>query len=590
MINAQQKIDSTRIYYNNAAGEDELFLDSAEYSKELDGFHKYRPELKYGQFYQRESNLGHALRSLDFSVHDFVNDMDRDLIFSDPYYPYLWRKDNIRYYTSLKPVTDLYYVMGQNSEQYFKVLHAQPVTPRFYFSVEHKIINSPGTYQHHLSNHESPVFNLRYNSKNQKYHALATYFHNKIEANDNGGIQHNGYFTDSLDFEERELIPVNLPNSKLLIRGGGFHFRQSFYPSADSLKRKDSLETGFYHDLFYQKDSYKYTDGGNVFGFYPDSSGIGPVEDSMATRQFINKLGTRFKYKSISLDLSISHKYYATWQMQNDSVMNKFETSAVTMFERKDWYFKIFGNLGFLKNHQEWKLLGDVKKSFRQFDLLLSGGYVNAMPAYFFNRYQATYYNWENDFNNTDIGFLSAHADHKYFNISASIYEIADYIYFNSQGNPEQYDHSFELFQLKFKPEIVWNKLHFKNSLIYQKVLGKDYMRLPQYMAKHELYYSFNLIQNVLRTQAGVQLTYHSSFKGHKYIPATQAFILQNDQKIGKYPYLDLFANFYVKRTRLFVRYTHLNALLENNRYFLMPSHPMRDECFQFGISWMFYD
>ena len=590
IISAQQETDSTRLFYNIASGGDDLFLDSTEYSKKLDGFHQYRPELKYGRFYQRESNIGHALRPLDFSIQDFVKATDQDLLFSDPYYPYLWRKDNIRYYTSLKPITDLYYVMGQNSEQYFKVLHAQPVTKRFYFSVEHKILNSPGTYQHHLSNHESPVLNLRYNSNNQKYHALVTYFHNKVEANDNGGIQHTGYFTDSLNFEERELIPVNLPNSKLLIRGGGFHFRQSFYPSADSTTMRDSLGTGFYHDFFYQKDSYRYTDGGNIFGFYPDSAGIEPVEDTLATKQFINTIGSRFKYKSISFDINLSHKFYSAWQQQNDSTMNMFETSITTKFKKQDWSFKLYGDLGFLKNHQEWKLMGDVKKSFGKIQLLFSGGYVNAMPAYFLNRYQSTYYDWENDFDNTDIGFLSAKAKHQYFNASVSLYEIADYIYFNPVGDPQQHDQSFQLMQIRLNPEFAWKGIHLKNNLIYQKVLGENLLRLPQYMASHQLYYSFNLIQGVLSTQAGVQLTYHTSFKGHKYIPASQAFIIQNDQKLGNYPYLDVFANFYVKRTRIFVKYSHVNALLGNKSYFLMPSYPMRDECFQFGISWMFYD
>ncbi|MGM0648578.1 MAG: putative porin, partial [Bacteroidota bacterium] len=108
--------------------------------------------------------------------------------------------------------------------------------------------------------------------------------------------------------------------------------------------------------------------------------------------------------------------------------------------------------------------------------------------------------------------------------------------------------------------------------------------------SQHELFYSFNLIEDVLKTQVGAQLRYHASFKGHQYIPATQTFALNDAQAIGNYPYLDVFANFYIKRTRIFVRYSHLNALLEDHRYFLMPSYPMRDEAFQFGLSWMFYD
>ncbi|MCF8218120.1 MAG: putative porin [Bacteroidales bacterium] len=591
-IYSQDKVDSTALFYTYAQEEDILVNDSIRYSKKMDGFYRYRPELEYGDFFQRQSNIGHALRKLDVTHNELIFDLDRDIAFSDPYFPYLWRKRNIKYYTSLKPITDLYYVMGKDKEQYFKVLHAQPITPEFYFSVEYKVLNSPGTYQHHLANHESPVFNLRYSSNSNKYHASATYFHNKVQADDHGGIQALSYFKDSTDYNERQLIPVNLPNARLLIKGGGLHFNQMYHPSADSTSAKDSLGIGFYHDLYYLKDTYTYTDGGDINNFYPAQLNIQEVKDSTAIKKLVNTFGARFSFNTIDFDTRIKHKYYEAWQQKKDTFVHIWNPAIGVTFENGKNRIKLYGDMAFSGsgNNQEWKLRANISRKFNQFAAHLKGGYVNAFPSVLHSWYHSTYYSWDKHFDNTDLVYLAAEAEHPNIMGSVSFSNITDYIYFSNAGEPEQNDESFQLLQFNLEPKIEWNDITFKNILKYQKVFGDDYLRLPEFMSKHELYYSFNLIQDVLKTQIGTQLTFHSSFTGHKYIPATQAFVLQNDQQLGNYPYLDVFANFKIKRARIFVRYSHLNALLGNKRYFLMPSYPMRDDSFQFGISWMFYD
>ncbi|MGM0613084.1 MAG: putative porin [Bacteroidota bacterium] len=591
-IYSQDKVDSTALYYTYAQEEDILINDSIRYSKTSDGFYQYRPELEYGDFFQRQSNIGHALRKLDISHNDLILNIDRDIHFSDPYLPHLWRKRNIKYYTSLKAITDLYYVMGKDKEQYFKVLHAQPVTPEFYFSVEYKVLNSPGTYQHHLANHESPVFNLRYSSNSNKYHASATYFHNKVQADDHGGIQANSYFTDSTEYDEKQLIPVNLPNARLLIKGGGLHLNQRYYPTADSTTTNDSLGIGFYHDLYYQKNSYTYTDGGNVNEFYPAPQDIGEVKDSTAIKKIVNTFGVKFSFNTIDFDTRIKHKYYETWQQKKDTFVHIWNPAIGVTFKKGKNAIGLYGDMAFSGsgNNQEWKLKADVSRKFSQFEGHLKAGLVNAFPSVLLNSYHSTYYQWKNHFNNTNLSYLVAEGKHPNVNGSVSFYNISDYIYFNTFGKPEQSDNAFQLLQLSIEPKVKWNRITFDNILKYQRVFGEDYLRLPEFMSKHELYYSFNLIQGVLKTQVGTQLTFHSSFSGHKYIPATQAFALQNDQQLGGYPYVDVFANFKIKRARIFVRYSHLNALLGDKRYFLMPSYPMRDDSFQFGVSWMFYD
>lgn len=589
-IIAQNKTDSTALYYTLAAEENIIIGDSAKYSKKLAGFHNYQPQLRFGDFFQQQSNLGHALRPLDRTTEDFARLIDQDVFFSDAYAPYLWAKNNIRYYTSLKPFTDLYYVMGAKKEQYFKILHAQPLASNLYFSVEHKVLNSPGSYQHHLSNHESPAINLRYHTLNNKYHVLATYFHNKVEVDDHGGINRIEYFTDSATYNDRELIPVNLQESRILVKGGGVHLRQEYYPAADTNRLVDSTAVSFYHDFFYRKDSYRYQDGGNTSGFYPGMQDVGFVEDSLAVKHLTNKVGARFNISKISFDVQLGHEYYDVWQNQKDTFLNAIVPAVSSEFSENGWFIRLEGESSFFQKRQEWNVSGLFSKKFQNYKLRVKAGLLNAIPAVLQERYYSTYYQWDKEFQETYLTYASGEFTNSFLNASVAIYDFSNYIYFDPLGMPRQDDGSFQLFQVKANPTVKWNDITLDNTLIYQDILGNDFLRLPEYMARHQLYYSFNLFGKVLKTQAGLQLTYHSPFYGHQYVPATQVFALQNEQRIGNYPYVDVFANFYIKRARIFVSYNHLNALLEDHSYFLMPGYPMRDEAFHFGVSWMFYD
>ena len=73
-------------------------------------------------------------------------------------------------------------------------------------------------------------------------------------------------------------------------------------------------------------------------------------------------------------------------------------------------------------------------------------------------------------------------------------------------------------------------------------------------------------------------------------MPATRNFYIQNDKEIGNYIYVDVFFNLQVKRARLFLKYINLGSLFNYYNYYTVPSYPMQDDGFRFGVSWMFYD
>ena len=115
---------------------------------------------------------------------------------------------------------------------------------------------------------------------------------------------------------------------------------------------------------------------------------------------------------------------------------------------------------------------------------------------------------------------------------------------------------------------------------------------VPAVVLYHNLYYHGTWFK-ALDTQIGVDLRYFTRYNGQILCPATGQFCVQDQVKIGNYPFLSVYANFYVRLLHLkfYVQYTHFNHLFmkQNIDYLAMPSYPMNPDIFRLGILWHFY-
>lgn len=93
--------------------------------------------------------------------------------------------------------------------------------------------------------------------------------------------------------------------------------------------------------------------------------------------------------------------------------------------------------------------------------------------------------------------------------------------------------------------------------------------------------------------QIGVDMRYFTSYYAPILNPATAQFCVQNTTKVGNYPILNVYANFYVRslHLRFFAHYTHFNHLFMKStpNYFAMPGYPMNPDIFRAGLAWHFY-
>jgi len=82
----------------------------------------------------------------------------------------------------------------------------------------------------------------------------------------------------------------------------------------------------------------------------------------------------------------------------------------------------------------------------------------------------------------------------------------------------------------------------------------------------------------------------HTPYYAMKYMPATGRYFNQSETQIGNYPYINVFLNLKVKRTRIFIMGDHLNSGLMGYEYFLVPNYPLNIRMIRYGLAWTFYD
>jgi hypothetical protein len=126
-------------------------------------------------------------------------------------------------------------------------------------------------------------------------------------------------------------------------------------------------------------------------------------------------------------------------------------------------------------------------------------------------------------------------------------------------------------------------------QILWQKVSDSRFIHLPELSARLVLSYNM-VVSKVLFVQMGADARYYTEYYADAYHPATSFFYLQYKKLIGNYPYIDLFADLKLKRTRVFFQYMNLGSLFLNKSYFTSLHYPMNKATFRLGVAWSFYN
>jgi len=575
-------------------------------------YQRFDPLYKNNGMYSTLSNIGLAANNLVFTP-TLSPEYYIDILSFDRY---MYRNEKVQYYDVYVPYTILNYVMSSKREQNFNVIFTRDIFRGFTFGLDYALNFSPTANSPYLrsgANDQRLFITSQYYTPNKRYGVIANFLHNKLVVQENGGIKYDSVFEQNIE-SDRRVIAVNLNNAENYIKQSGFFVEQYFNilspkPKNDSIKRK--IDPGSISYSFrYRRNRMLYTDeDDDNYSYYFNHSAIidsASTFDSLTQIQYENII----RWSSIGyhenpkdrifyMFMGAKHNYFKE-MLPYDSVYNNL--SQITPFGGLAFNFGksfhlsgdvsyVFGDYNqgdFAINALLRQYLGTEAKNigYLKFGLNL----INRTPNWYFNNYQSNFYTWSNNLNKENYLIISGSYNYKKLSAGVKFFTINNYTYLSDSLRPEQLESAETLMQVYAEGTIPLKKFGINTKLVYQTTSQPNVIRFPTLTGVLDAYFRTTIFKKAGTLQTGIQVTYFTDYYADAYMPALRRFYVQNEKKIGNYPYLDLYITLMVKRARLFIKMSHFNSYFGNYNYYLAPNYPARDARFSFGASWRFHD
>lgn len=239
----------------------------------------------------------------------------------------------------------------------------------------------------------------------------------------------------------------------------------------------------------------------------------------------------------------------------------------------------------------------------------------NEQPNFYYRHFHGRNAKWDNELDN-ELTF-NIHAALKYKNTHLSLDWRNIHHYTHLMETPfyetaaqkmplygidvVQKKALLHLFSATFKQDIRFGIFNWENALTLQTTSDADDYPLPLVNLWSNIYLKFR-IAKVLGVEMGSDIRIFSPYYAPTYSPITGLYATQglspegendlpagdNRIKLGKYPIINAYVNFCLKRTRFYVACSHLNASKGHGNPFLVPHHPINPLLIRLGISWNF--
>jgi hypothetical protein len=608
--------------------------------KYLDAVGTYKLDSSVSDFYKRFpvpftsinlGNLGTATKSLLFNANMNAG-FDPGFHALDVY---KWKLEDVRFFQTTRPYSELNYQLGSKSEQVISVLHTQNIKPNWNFSFQYRMINAPGFFQHQRSSHNNYLFTSIYSSKNLRYHINFVLLSNRLQSEENGGIVDTTNIMSDPAFKDRNNISTFL--------GGAPNFTASLFKSALNtgnkysnsifllrqqydLGKKDSLVTDstviplffprlrFEHQLKIEKLGFSYTDNvapASYYSLHYDTLHAA-ASDSLLFRD---------SWKSMSNDFSIYQfpdaknlQQYIKLSLQTQFITGQtkvgkldfINTAGFAAYRNKSknqrWDIDANGKLYFTGfNKGDFDVHASLKGIWgkRKGSLELGFGNVNRNPAFQFDNRSSFYLmsaatnlkkeNITGLFATLDIPAIKVVLKGNYYLVNNWVY-LKDYYQIGQQLTP----FNVAVFSL-YKGFSISKGLKWHAEVFVQQTIGKSPLNLLPVYTRQRLAYEGSLGFKNLSIAMGVEAKYRLDYKADNYSPVLGQFFAQDSVTIkNKLPDLAAYIHFRIRPFTAFVRAENLNTAQNLNGFgftnnnFIAPGYALPGLQIRVGIFWQF--
>ncbi|MGD0342453.1 MAG: putative porin, partial [Bacteroidales bacterium] len=584
---------------------------------------RYRISDRYSSMNATLGNYGLPFYQLNF--FDRITDPDKYLY--SYYYPFMYTTDRIVFMDTQVPFTELAWTFGaprETSEQTLRVRHSQNINRYLNFGLIYDIIYSLGQYSYQRAEDKTFTFHISYDKPKYKmYMALGI---NNLTSYENGGITG----TDQLSLFTGRDIPVKLGSldvaeavlkNRNLLLVQKYKIGRSTTPSDSSGKKKSGflgLSGTFSHILEWETNKRTYSDNDTASGFYTNIFiKKSTTFDSLYARTLKNTL--RFDFTTdetrkfrLGGGVGIRNELFRFGQI--------VPTHAASLSDTAHWnrssnvlIGKLYNDIGgkfmwmangelFLTGYRigDFTLNGRISKAFYWKKGVatwnITGDIMNRQPSFWYDRWGSNNFEWNNNLNKefrmdlgTDFSFPARKTELK-FNYAI----INNYTYFDKSALPSQHSGGLSVAAITARKEFRAWKFHLATDVLVQKSSDIDVLDLPLLSVRSALFFEhlfrFRQTNGRLNTQIGADVLYYTPYYSYAWMPATGRYYNQDATKTGDYPFINVFLNVKLKRTRIFVMLDHVNSGFMGYNYFMVPSYPQNVRMLRYGIAWTFYN
>ncbi len=616
---------------------------SADYSEEVSTpvdtifslFNRFKIADKYSPVNASLGNYG--LPFYQISFFDRITDPDKFLY--TYYYPFMHLPNNAIFMNTQVPYTELNWSFAgprETSEQTFRVRHSQNVNRFFNFGLMFDIIYSLGQYNYQRSEDKDFTFFSSYTGA--KYRLYFSAGINNINSYENGGILDETQLNKSSTLE----IPVKLGGANKALstlKNRNLLLVQRFTISNNPVIKSDSashkrsgflgLSGTFSHILIIESNKRRYKDSYPLSLFY-DTAKINIsktiTKDTLFTRSIKNTI--RFDFTtdetrkfSLGGGFGLRNEIFRFSQKVPTHIlpMNDTTSSEMAIWHRGNnvlvgsLYNRIGDKFRWIATGElyvtgyragDFNLNGEISKSFDfkkgRALWLIYGSMMNRQPSFWYEQWGSNNFEWHNNFNKEfriDLATSFSYPARK-FDIKFNYAIIKNYTDFDTAALPSQYSGGLSVAAISVRKELRAWKFHLATDAIIQKSSNVNILDLPLATVRSAGYFEhlfrFKKTGGKLNFQLGVDVTYNTLYHPYSYMPATGRFYRQDKVTAGDYPYMNVFLNFKVRRTRVFIMFDHVNYGLMGgtvpSNYDMVPNYPMNIRMLRYGLSWTFYD
>ncbi len=606
--------ESTQFIYKEAFKYNQVAYDTLDTLMQF--AHRYSRVEQLGNRRQYLGTLGTA----SIPIFPFIPKLSGATSGLDAYDIYTTEPEEVRYYNTLSPFTQLYLTFGGNNRNVVDITYTRNITPNWNIGASLRSITADkqtGQVRRGDRRTESYFidFFTSFQSENERYRLLGHMSRLNHEVNETGGVFGNLFDDDLLEefFRYR--------NSEIFLRDFVNHEYRFNYHIYHEYKLNDNLQ--LYHEL----DRHHQ----NVFFLYEPGSGF-DTESGYFKQVLKNEERTSDKIEYDVWDTEIGLKgelaalfYSVHYRLRTPKINYDYsaeiDTANVELYGGFDLRLDLGGKT-YLSGGGDYQSTRNYRLETNFVNPILKASYVRSrnLPTYLSQQYRGNHNAWDNDFDPIGMDQINVSLEypfpHIYLRPFATLTNVNRPVYYrrydmegSRQAYPVQEAGGAQILSpgLAFSVNFL-KRMHFQGEAIYSLVTGRaaEAFAIPWLYASGSLYYENSFIDDKVTLRVGTDFQLTPSYLSYDYDVATQQFFTQQQvfgtegqlldnfeaplpTEVG-YAVLDAFVNLKVRGSIVYLKVPFVNQGFLENGYFATPFYPGQPRVFDLGIRWRFFD